>query len=228
MPAINPKPEAEELGVVVVGAFNPAIFHPEWFLRQNLISDQDAKEAKVDVVSSQVTDVQLCGLKLVCVSDRLSLGTSNVSHAARLQDLLVQVFTLLPHTPITACGINPVAYFQVGSEEHWHKIGHTLVPKPLIWDELFPRPGMQSLVIKAPREGEFPGQIYITVEPLPTAPPWGILVRSNYHYGLPADLVHAGATELLLKFLKTEWKPACEMTRRVATKIFEKIKPDNG
>ncbi len=228
MSAINQILEAEELSVVIVGSFNPAIFHPEWFLRQKLISDQDAKEARINVVSSQVTDVQLCGIKLVCFPDRFSLGTSNISHAARIQDLLVQIFTLLPHTPIKACGINLVAHFQVNSVEYWHKIDHTLAPKQLIWNGLFERPGMQSLVIKAPREGGFPGEINIAVEPLPQYPPWIVVVRSNYHYGLPADSVHVGATELLLTFLKREWDTACGMARRVANTILDKIKPDHG
>src|SRR5436190_24153380 len=100
MSASTRTPEAEGLEVVVVGSFNPAIFHPEWFLRQKLIGDQDAKDAKVNVVSGEVTDLQLCGMKVMCVPDRFSLGTSNVSHAARMQDLLTQMFTLLPHTPI--------------------------------------------------------------------------------------------------------------------------------
>lgn len=227
MAASNQTPEAEELNVVVVGSFNPAIFHPEWFLRQKLIGDQDAKDAKINVVSSEVTDLQLCGLKVMCVCDRFSLGTSNVSHAARIQDLLIQMFTLLPHTPVTACGINPAAHFHVGSTDHWHKIGHTLAPKDLIWNGLFEHPGMQSLTIKSQRKGDFSGEINITVEPSAKFPP-GIFVRSNFHYGLPVDSVHAGGAELLLKFIKAEWNPACEMARRVANTIFDKIKPDNA
>jgi len=38
-------PEAEGLDVVLVGSFNPAIFHPEWFFRQGIVAEQDAKEA---------------------------------------------------------------------------------------------------------------------------------------------------------------------------------------
>lgn len=227
MSASTRTPEAEGLEVVVVGSFNPAIFHPEWFLRQKLIGDQDAKDGQVKVVSSEFTDVQLCGLKLFCMSERLSLGTSNISQAARLQDLLIQIFTLLPHTPITACGINPAVHYLVGGADYWHKIGHTLAPKELVWNGLVEQPGMQSLTIKAPRKGEFPGEINVTVEPSAKFSP-GLFVRSNSHYVLPADSVHAGASELLVKFLKTEWNPACDMARRVANTIFDKIKPENG
>lgn len=227
MSASNRTPEGEGLDVVVVGSFNPAIFHPEWFLRQKLIADQDVKDAKINAVSSGVTQVELCGLKLLCVSERLSISTSNVSQAARVQDLLVQIFTLLPHTPVTACGINLWAHYQVSAVDYWHKIGHTLVPKEQIWNGILEQPGLQSLTIKAQRKGEFPGEINISVEPSAQFAP-GIFVRSNFHYPLPTNSVHAGAAEVLLKFIKTEWNPACEMARRVANTIFDKIKPDNG
>ena len=86
---------------------------------------------------------------------------------------------------------------------------------------------MRSLFINSLREGDFPGEVNIIVEPVLKNPPWSIVVRSNYHYGLPTDSVHAGASERLIQFLKSEWNPACGMARLVAGKIFDKIKPDN-
>jgi hypothetical protein len=222
----NRTPEAEGLEVVVVGSFNPAIFHPEWFLRQDLIGDQDAKDAATKVVSRNVTDVELCGIRLVCIPERVVLSTSNISQAPRIQDLLVRILMLLPHTPVSACGINPWAHYRVSSTDYWHKIGHTLAPKDLIWKDLFKSPGMLSLTIQEPRAGEFPGQINVTVEPSLTFAP-GILVKSNYHYGLPADSLHTGAAEALPKFLRAEWNVACEIARRVANTLLEKIKPDH-
>ena len=219
-------PEAEGLEVVLVGSFNPAIFHPEWFFRQGLIAEQDAQEAKIQDVSGEITVVQLCGMRLQCLGDRFSLGTSNVSLAERMQDLIFQTFTLLSHTPITACGINPQVHYSVGSIEYWHKIGHTLAPKEPVWNDLLDRPGMQSLSIKAPRSGEFPGEINVTVEPSMKFRP-GVSVKANYHYALPPETAHTGAAELALKFIRTEWKSACGMARKVAERIFTTIKPDN-
>ena len=219
-------PEAEGLDVVVLGRFNPAIFHPEWFLHQKLVEEEDARAATVNMVTNEFVDVVLCGVKLFCLPDRFSLSSSNISHAARIQDLLVQIFRLLPHTPITACGINPSAHFAVSSADYWHKIGHTLAPKDLIWDGLFKNPGMRSLTIKGQREGEFASEFNITVEPSTKFSP-AIYVRSNCHYALPVASVHAAGAEMLLRFVEREWNPACEMARLVANTILDKISPQN-
>ena len=226
MSAAMRTPEAEGLDVVLVGSFNPAIFHPEWFFRQGIVSEQDSKEAKVQDVSGEITIVQMCGIVIQCVNDRFSLSTKNISSAERMQDLIRQTFTLLSHTPITACGINPHVHYLVGNDAYWHKIGHTLAPKELVWDGLLENPGMQSLTIKAPRSGDFPGEINATVEPSAKHPP-GVFVKVNYHYGLPREAVHAGAAELMLKFIEVEWKVACGMARKVAEQIFSKIEPNH-
>ncbi len=222
MSAAPRTPQAEGLDVVLVGSFNPAIFHPEWFFRQAIVAEQDAKEAKIEEVSSEITVVQLCGMRIQCVSDRFGVGTMNISVAERMQDLILQTFTLLSHTPIIACGINHLAHYSVSNIESWHKIGHTLAPKELVWNDLLEQPGMQSLTIKGPRKGEFPGETNVTVEPSAQFSP-GIFVRVNYHYGLPRETVHAGAAEQALKFIKSEWKTACGMARKVAEQIFTKI-----
>ena len=226
MSAATRTPEAEGLDVVLVGSFNPAIFHPEWFFRQDLIAEQEAREAKINDVSGEITIVQMCGILLQCVGDRFSFSTRNISNAERMQDLIRRTFALLSHTPITACGINPHVQYSVGNVDYWHKIGHTLAPKGLIWNELLETPGMQSLTVKAPRKGEYPGEINVTVEPSVKHPP-GIFLKVNYHYSLPPEVVHAGSAELLLKFIEADWKPACGMARKVAEHIFTQIKPDH-
>jgi hypothetical protein len=224
-------PAAEALDIVVLGAFNPAIFHPEWFLRQKLISEAEANssDTNINVVGKDVAEINLSGMKIFCMNDRFSIGTSNISQAARMQDFLLQTFTTLSHVPVTACGINPQAHYRVKDESFWHKIGDTLAPKDLIWRDLVEQPGMQSLMIKALRKGEFEGETLLWVEPSQDKrfhP--GIFVRANYSHTFSKESLHAQSTELLTKFLKTEWDSACSMARIVAEKIFDKIKPDNA
>jgi len=231
MSTTNLIPAAEALEIVVLGSFNPAIFHPEWFLRQKLISEDEANssETSVNVVGKEVAEIHLSGMKMFCMNDRFSIGTVNISKAARMQDFLLQTFTTLSHVPVTACGINPQAHYRVKDEKFWHKIGNTLAPKDLVWNELVELPGMQSLIIKAQRKGEFAGETLLWVEPSQDKrfhP--GIFVRANYSYSLPKESLHAESTEILMKFLKTEWDTACSMARNVAEKILNKIKPDDA
>ena len=46
--------ESEALEVVMLGSFNPAILHPQWFLRQKLIGEEEALAAKIKVVAAEV------------------------------------------------------------------------------------------------------------------------------------------------------------------------------
>ena len=226
----NPTPAAEGLEIVVLGSFNPGIFHPEWFLHQKLIDQEEADSDKtsVNVVGREVTEIQICGIKLQSVSDRLIVSTSNVSQAARIEDLILQIFVLLSHIPVTACGINAHAHYTVSNRDFWHKIGHTLVPKGLVWNELVDSPGMQSITIKAPLRGGFKGEVFLTVEPsMDIRFDPGLYVRSNYHYPLPKETLHSGSTALLMKFIQAEFEIACGMAKVTANKIFEKIRPDN-
>lgn len=215
-------PEEEGIDVVIVGAFSPSIFHPEWFLRQGLIEQTDFEAASVKGVTANGTEIKIAGLKLVVISDRLVMGTRNISYAPKLQDMLLQMFTKLDQTQITACGINPHAHYLAGGIEYWHKIGHTLAPKDLIWEPLFENPGMQGIVIKAPRADPFPGEVNVTVEPSAKHQP-GIYIKSNYHYGLPETSLHNKSVALLIDFLKSEWERATSIPRSVANRIFEKV-----
>jgi hypothetical protein len=70
------------------------------------------------------------------------------------------------------------------------------------------------------------GDLVHGVEPSMLFSP-GIYIRTNYHYSLPPEAAHGQGTEALLRFIKAEWSPACEMSHRVADKIFEKIRPDD-
>ena len=47
------EPESELLSIVVLGDFNPAIFHPLWFSVNGLVADAEAKDADVGFIHKQ-------------------------------------------------------------------------------------------------------------------------------------------------------------------------------
>ena len=223
-------PDSEEISAVLIGSFNPGIFHPEWFRRQEILLPQEADEenAKVKVVSPEVTQILFLDMKLDVFPDRFILETRDASRAEKLQDIVLHVLTKLPHTPVTACGLNNSLHFDLNDEAYWHKVGHALAPKELVWDEVLEKPGMDTLVVKGVRGGDFPGEVNVTVAP--SKPPskfkHGLFVSSNYHYPVPRHGSGTPRSELVVPFIENEWKSALEQARRVAYRIFDKIKTD--
>lgn len=223
-------PDAEEISIVLIGSFNPGIFHPEWFRRQEILMPQETTtDVKIVMVSPELTQVHFGSLvlKLEVLPERFLLETQTASQGEKLQDILVNVLTTLPHTPVTACGLNNSIRFDLNDESYWHKIGDTLAPKETIWNHVLERPGMQSLVIKGHRGGEFPGEVNVTVAPSNRRDmPHGLLISSNFHYPVPRNESGTARSECVVPFVETEWKTALAQARRVADRIFDQIRKD--
>jgi hypothetical protein len=199
--------EEEFLAVVCLGSFNPAIFHPQWFIRMDLINEADAAEATVRVLSHEVTDVSFCGIELQSLPERLTFKTPNPGRYEQLQDLLVKTLQILPHMPLKACGINRALHYKLDTEEYWHKIGYFLVPKQPIWKTIFSDPRTRSVGIQQKRNGAFPGEINIDVQPSVKYMP-GLFVQSvqsNWHYSIP-ESKRAVSCEAVVEFLRSQWK----------------------
>ncbi len=219
--------EAEGMDVVLVGSLNPAILHPEWFLAQNLVSVAEAKESKVELVSPEFTNIRLPGIRVTCVPDRLVVATKDPVRYERMLDFLLGIVGLLPHTPIRACGINSYVHYLLDDRNYWHRIGHVLAPKVLVWNSLFSNPGLQSLAIKAPKTDGRPGEYNITIQPSAQVTP-GIFVNTNTHMPVAANDSEPIGMAPVEQFLQVEWKTACELAKRVAETIFEQIPPTDG
>lgn len=215
-------PDAEDINVVLVGSFNAGIFHPEWFRRQEILLPAEAEKADVKLITPDVTEIIFLDMQLDVTPERFILRTRDASRTDKLQDVVLGVLRRLGHMPITACGINKEIHFDLGDEGYWHTIGHTLVPKDLIWNSVLSEPGTQSVTIKSRRSREYPGYINVTVQPSRRFK-FGLLVSSNFHYDIPRDEQGLPKSELALGFLTNEWKAALEVTRTVAYRIFSAI-----
>jgi hypothetical protein len=72
--------QSESASIVLVGSFNPAIFHPEWLLRHSLISEDDNKGAKVEIVHSQLSKFSLEWLFIDVMNEKLIARTNDSSY----------------------------------------------------------------------------------------------------------------------------------------------------
>ena len=48
-------PEISGGSIVLLGSFNPKIFQPEWFFRQELLSEDEVKDADIKVIAPQIS-----------------------------------------------------------------------------------------------------------------------------------------------------------------------------
>lgn len=114
--------------IVLVGQFNPAIFHPSWFLSHNLINEATAAESQVHVVHPDIAQMELGPVSWQAEQQRVTISTTSAP-LIRVADLAVSVFgKLLTHTPIAQVGINTHRHYRLSSAEVRHEFGRRLAP----------------------------------------------------------------------------------------------------
>ena len=215
--------------VVGVGSFNPAIFTPDWLERNQLIGLDDAnyaKQAQSLLISHQATVFETDWFSFQVLINQFSL-TSKGALTPAFKDLAVGILSLVPHTPITAMGLNFLAHFRLGSEAEYHKVGDVLAPKS-IWNSLYPDSciaGLANLTIrmqdgergKSARSGY---EKRITVQPSDKVKV-GVFLIFNDHKEI-VDSKESGMTtaEQAAELVETEWQNSWDDSVRVFDSVI--------
>lgn len=230
----TPNPAKQWLSVVLLGAFNPRIFHPVWFQREGLLSaDEEAEslsESRNDgpLVTPDLSRCQIGEeISLECMTDRLSVNAATTLGEERLRTLTAAILVKLPHTPITAVGINHSQVFDTRDEDEWHRVGDLLVPKQDVWAKVMQgRPGMALVRVEEFRAGPPPVRVLASVEPVRQAhPPYRFAIHTNWHTDLPAasgdDSNHA---DMAAEFVANQWETALDFGRKLAQILFADLR----
>ena len=75
--------ETQEASIVLVGSFNPAIFHPEWLLRHELIPEDDIKAAKVEIVHQNISKFSLSWFNIEILNNRFVYSRTTTDCASQ-------------------------------------------------------------------------------------------------------------------------------------------------
>lgn len=177
--------ELDRVSVVLLGRFNPIIFHPAWFARHGLIRDQEADNAADVLVTEQLTKFRTEWFEIQVTRDRLHVFTEDLSHSVPLRDLVISTLSLLEHTPVWAVGMNRHLHYKLEDAELWHRFGHMLAPKSH-WHKIITSPGMEGLVISGTRTEAPDAKIQWRVEPSRRVHP-GVYFAINQHHEIPRD-----------------------------------------
>ena len=138
-----------EASVVVVGSFNPTIFQPEWFEKNQLISRPDLDSTNIELVHPDISRFDLPWCHVDVRQERFTLRCKDEAFFPMVRDLSIGVFKLLEHSPIKATGINSIITYHADSDEEWHNIGNTLVPKQIWKKYLSGHVGMTRVSVQA-------------------------------------------------------------------------------
>ncbi len=212
--------EVNAASVVLVGSFNPTIFQPQWFVRQNLLPPEEGEKAEVKVISPEVCQFETERFIIQVTRDRFAAISQPDANPAPLRDLVAGTFFTLEHTPLKALGLNREMHFAMPSEEAWNQVGDRLVPKEC-WNEILPgHVGMCSLLVR----GEVPGfsdpkqeitRLNVRVEPSARVK-LGVFIQTNENFDVPKD----GPSDYLRERIHTRWEGAYNYAAEIAEHIL--------
>jgi hypothetical protein len=147
-----------------------------------------------------------------------------------LHDLAVGIFELVPHTPVTALGLNFMAHYKLGSEDEYHKVGDVLAPKD-IWNELCGNEehtaGLANLTIRIQhgvRGGATKSQDAKNISLQPSGKfRTGLLLSYNDHHDLRAGAEQDRASaEVAAAIIEHDWTEDWEDAERIFGGLIEK------
>lgn len=210
-----------EVSVVLVGDFNPAIFHPVWFASQDLLGKLEADNAEIEVTHKNISIFTIDWLRVEVTRERFVATLSQDGFEALLLDFVAGTFKKLSHTPVRAVGLNRNCTFSLSQTEEWHALGHKLVPKDELWNDLIRNPGTKTVTVTGLREEdcETPGQINIRVEPSGAAKN-AVHIDVNDHYQLDQNKDEKHTALDALAVIEKNWETSDKRADNVYERIF--------
>lgn len=211
-----PEPEISGTNIVLIGSFNPKIFQPEWFLRQNLLPTSEAEAADIKVVHPEICFFETERFVIQVTSQRFLAASKTSANAEPLRDLVSGTFFILEHTPASAMGLNTQMHFQLSSEADWHKLGDNLAPKDGWASILSGRPGMLSLTVQSGADPANGSRTTVKIEPSVRLK-FGAYFEINENYPAQSD----NGLKELMDILRGRWAEAQTYAGKIASHILK-------
>ncbi len=186
---------SEEASIVIIGSFNPQIFHPEWFLKHELISshDYDRENDKESIfIHHDVAQFELnSNIRIEVFKDRFVARTPNRTDFNTLRDIVLGTFIILGETPVIKMGMNYKCVTGQYSKERWKEFGAAfchLNKLKKVYDHTKGEPldnlnsfGLFSQKILYPRNDDYNGAIFLDFSPNGPVPSRFLAFNVNSH-----------------------------------------------
>lgn len=220
--------------VVLLGKFNPAIFHPSWLTAREVESEFD--EGIVKVVHRDLSVIEYDTRIYNVQTNRFSLETSTTP-GVEVADKTRQIFQdNLIHTPINAIGINRTVHFSVGSQAARTKLGRKLSPitpwgqfgKQMDADDAAHTGGLKSLTMKSIETvNELRIETNARIEPSAKVPQEsGVYMEVNRHFALQDYSDLEGATRSM-KVLAEHFRGSLSKADEIIQNMMDIVENEN-
>ena len=196
----------------MLGHFNPALVHPAWLARHELVRDAEVAAADISLVRPELTIFKVGPFRFQAEPRRFHVGIVDLGQLSALRDLVLGVFSLLGETPITQFGLNRDMHFRMPDAEAWHRVGNLLAPKDK-WAGLVDDPGLRSVCVQGKWGERASTRVQVTVEPS-TKVPSGVYVAVNEHFEIGGDDAAPA-----VNILRTAWTESFARARQVAEAV---------
>ena len=190
-------PEKRQYSVVLIGEFNPMIFQPEWFRRNDILSPEEVDVAQNQnaktptVISPQLTMFKTSQLSLHIEQKRFQV-VAEKEPLIILKDFVSKTFEKLGGVVITSFGFNYSAHYKIESQEKYQIIGDRLAPKQywecLLEDEVSGvdrKSGLISLTMQKTKD-EKQGHLSMNLQPSALVQP-GLYISCNDHTNMSEE-----------------------------------------
>ena len=205
----------EGVSIVFIGSFNPAIFHPSWYVKEELWSETELENAQVDVITADICSFRTEQYALQALNNRFMISTTQVPLYEALRDLAIGTFRILRHTPLAKLGLNREVHFRLESAEVWHAIEHKLAPKGH-WQPVLKNPAMRALTIAGMRPDGLGGAVNVRVEPSNRVEN-GLFVEINDHFEVEDTL--ARSANAILSIAEEQWTESLRRSDEIVRHI---------
>jgi hypothetical protein len=222
-------PKSDTTTIVLVGMFQPQMYHPLWFEQHKAMSKGEAEQANISVVHPEITHFTTAKFWVQVEPNRFMAASTEYPEATL--DVIMTVFGgPLLGLPINAMGINRGVHFDVGSTEAQHAIGRKLAPLDAwgAWGkeiakhghESQTRGGLLSLQMQQLRAKGPAGHTLVKVEPSNIVRGTGIFVEVNNHYNLVEASGRPNDADKMVSILQSEWTRANETSEKIIDQLM--------
>ena len=215
---------SEEASIVLVGNLNPKIFHPEWFIRKDIVSEWDYSKDEVINLSDMSQMILPGGSKITVLLNQFTLRSSLASNHLTLKDIVTSTFSALRETPVTKMGMNYTSTIKIPDTEKWVKFGSELAPH-IHWEEAMgyykdldsekkKDTGLWELTMHLPRPDDMHGYIHPKISVVSIKDRIFSFSVNNH-----VEIEEADAMALV-KVLEDNWEKSLELAKNLISNIM--------